>query len=116
MQFFQSKNSNLLILCTLLVVGCTCPKQLSYVPFKTFFSQPPGPPNTWSQPIQLEDIDDSGVYVFTNGDYWYSGPREMNTKGWVPLSKGRPGWYPLPGEIFVQRYFLVGPIRGCKIN
>jgi hypothetical protein len=107
--------SNILFCIALLTVSCTTQQQLSYIPFKTFYSQPPGNPKNWKQAIQLEDIDGSGVFVYTNGNYWYSGPRVMNTKGWVPISNGRPGWYPLPGEVFVQRYFLVGPVRGCKI-
>lgn len=84
------------IISILLLTACTTPDFL-YTPYKTFYAQPPGTPRQWPQPIQLEDIDNSGIYVFTNGEYWYSGPRLMETKGWIPI--GQDQW-PLPGQVW----------------
>jgi hypothetical protein len=94
------------LLCILLT-GCSTSPEYIYTPFKTFYAQPPGNPRSWPQPIQLEDIDGSGIYVFTNGEYWYSGPRIMNTHGWVPLANGRPGWYLLPGDVWEMEVCFV---------
>lgn len=95
-----------LLIISLVLTGCTY--QYDYIPFKTYYSQPPNPPTTWPQPVQLEDIDGSGIYVYTNGQYWYSGPRNMPTKGWIPI----PGancrmWYPMPGQIWTPRVIFV---------
>jgi hypothetical protein len=85
----------------LLVLSCeTIPVPEPYVPFKTFHTQPPGELKNWKQPIQLECIDNSNIYVYTNGDWWYSGPRDMSTKGWVPTSGG---WYPLPYQVWPEK-------------
>jgi len=95
-----------IILLAIFLTGCSTPDYI-YTPFKTFYAQPPGNPKSWPQPIQLKDIDKSGIYVFTNGEYWYSGPRIMNTKGWVPLANGRPGWYLLPGDVWEMEVCFV---------
>lgn len=92
-----------LLLISIFITSCTTP-QYTYIPFKTYYSQPPNPPTTWPQPVELEDIDGSGIYVYTNGQYWYSGPRDMPTKGWVPIP--RPNcrmWYPMPGQVWSPR-------------
>jgi hypothetical protein len=97
-----------LLLLSILLVGCTCPKY-TYIPFKTYYSQPPNPPTTWPQPIELEDIDGSGIYVYTNGQFWYSGPRDMPNKGWIPIpcNDYRTWYYPLPGQIWSARVIYV---------
>jgi len=97
-----------LLLIALLVTGCTCPKY-NFIPFKTYYSQPPNDPSTWPQPIQLEDIDGSGIFVYSNGLYWYSGPRNMPTKGWIPIPQATNYimWYPLPGQVWTEKVVFV---------
>jgi hypothetical protein len=95
------------ILLILLLTGCVTTSDYLYTPYKTFYSQPPGKPKSWPQPIQLEDIDGSGIYVFTNGKYWYSGPRQMETKGWIPITGGQPGQWPLPGQVWEMEVCFV---------
>lgn len=101
MHLFTILNMRIIIITIIfliLLTGCAAPDYL-YTPYKTFYAQPPGNPKSWPQPIQLEDIDNSGIYVFTNGEYWYSGPRLMDTKGWIPIQK-QPGRWPLPGQVW----------------
>jgi hypothetical protein len=95
-----------IFLLVILLTGCSTSEYI-YTPFKTFYAQPPGDPKNWPQPIQLEDIDGSGIYVFTNGEYWYSGPRSMNTKGWIPLANEQSNYYPLPGEVWKMEVCFV---------
>jgi len=90
----------------LFIVGCETVPIVPYVPFKTFYSQPPGDSRNWKQPIQLECIDDSNIYVYTNGDWWYSGPRNTSTKGWVPVGGG---WYPWPYQVWPDKVTWLTP-------
>jgi len=96
-----------LLLFSILMTGCTCP-QYTYIPFKTYYSQPPNHPSTWPQPVQLEDIDGSGIYVYTNGQFWYSGPRQMPQKGWLPIpTSDCRMWYYLPGQLWSEKVIFV---------
>jgi hypothetical protein len=96
----------LLFLCAVALTGC-CTSSYTYTPFKTFYCQPPGDVSSWRQAIQLEDIDNSGIYVYTNGDFWYSGPRPTRYNGWIPIANGREGWWPLPGQIWTEKVIFV---------
>jgi hypothetical protein len=88
-----------LILGLLFWTGCVTVPPPPYVPFKTYYTQPPGNQKNWRHPIQLECIDNSNIYVYTNGNWWYSGPRDMSYKGWIPTGGG---WYPLPKDVWPE--------------
>jgi hypothetical protein len=91
----------IVILFYILQAGCAVyPDAPPFVPFKTYYSQPPGNMNDWPQPVQLECIDESNIYVYTNGAWWYSGPRRMSTHGWVPTGGG---WYLQPGQVWPDK-------------